>query len=295
MAANLRDVKRRIRSVQSTKKITRAMELIAASRVVKAQQRMSASLPYANAITAALSELSSNAGDLTHAYLQPRETVRSAAVIIVTSDRGLAGPYSSNVLRQAEELIVRLREEGVEPKLYITGRKGNAYFRFRGRPIVESWVGFSDQPTYDNAKTVADLTINAFKNGEVDEIYAVYTHFVTSLTQRASVRRFLPLEVVEAEAPADYVRPPSYEYEPDPDTVLDSLLPRYIEVRLYTAFLEAAASEHAARRRAMSTATDNASDLIEDLTRQYNQARQAAITQELTEMVGAAEAFSGSK
>ncbi len=292
MGAGLRDVKRRIRTVQSTKKITRAMELIAASRVAKAQQRMRSARPYADAITAALSELSSNGGDLTHPYLEERETVRNAAVIVVTSDRGLAGPYSSNVLRQAEELIMRLRGDGVEPKLYVTGRKGIAYFKFRSRALAQSWGGFSDDPHYGDAKAVADVAIQAFKNGEVDEIYGVYTHFATPLTQRAVARRFLPLEVVETERPENVERPPSYEYEPDANTVLDSLLPRYIEVRLFTAYLESAASEHAARRRAMSTATDNATNLIGDLTRQYNRARQAEITQELMEVVGAAEAFS---
>lgn len=289
--AGLREVKRAIKSVQSTKKITRAMELIAASRVMKAQARMKTARPYADAITAALSELSSASSNLTHSYLQPRETVRTAAVIVVTSDRGMAGPYSANVLRQAEELFARLRRDGVEPRILVTGRKGGAYFRFRQRPILQAWSGFSEMPNYDNAKEVADTAIEAYKNGEVDEIYAVYTTFKSSLTQEAIVRRFLPLEVVDVEPVADAPRAAEYAYEPDADTVLDRLLPRYIEVRIFTAFLEASASEQASRRRAMSTATENATSLIEDYTRQYNQARQASITQELMEVVGAAEAF----
>lgn len=294
MAKGLREIKRRRSSVQSTKKITRAFELIAASQVRKAQNAMSASLPYANAITAALSELASSGSDLTHAYLSERETRRNAAVIVVTSDRGLAGPYSTSVLKETEELIARLRSEGVNPKLYVTGRKGAAYFKFRNRPVEDQWVGFSDKPKYADAKAVASAVVESFKEGEVDEIYAVYTHFVSSLTQKPVVRRFLPLEVVEEYEVPDGIPEPTYTFEPDAETVLRALLPRYVEVRMFAAFLEACASEHSARRRAMSTATDNATELIEDLTRQYNQARQAAITQELTELVGAAEASAGS-
>lgn len=297
MAQGLRDLKRRIKTVQSTKKITRAMELIAASRVVKAQQRMQHAKPYADAITVALQELSSNAGvELSHSYLKPREVVRNAAVIVVTSDRGMAGPYSSNVLRQAEELYERLRKDGVTPKIFVTGRKGAGFYRFRRRHVEGSWVGFSDNPTYDDAKQAADAALEAFKNGEVDEIYAVYTNFVTTFTQQAVARRFLPLEVRVSKTRVVRKGPrPLYEYEPDATTVLDRLLPRYIEARLFSAFLEASASEYAARRRAMNTATENAGNLIDDYTRQYNRARQASITQELMEVVGAAEAFSGSK
>lgn len=294
--AGLRDLKRQIRSVQSTKKITRAMELIAASRVIKAQQRMQQSRPYAEAITAALRELSANGGaSLRHSYLRPRPEVRNAAVIVVTSDRGMAGAYSSSVLRQAEELYAKLRNDGVQPKVYVTGRKGTAYYRFRRRVVEGSWVGFSDNPSYLDAKVVAGQALEAFKAGEVDEIYVVYTRFLSSFTQQAEVRRFLPLEVRVVERTVKPGPRPAYEFEPDAATVLDSLLPRYIEARLFSAFLEATASEYAARRRAMNTATENAGSLIEDYTRQYNQARQAAITQELMEVVGAAEAFSGSK
>ncbi len=294
MGSGLRDVKRRIRSVQSTKKITRAMELIAASRVQKAQQRMRASRPYNDAITAALSAVATNGGvGLAHDYLTAREVVRRAAVVVLTSDRGLAGPYSSSVLRQAEEIFAQLRNLGAEPVIYVAGRKGTAYFRFRQRPVAESWIGFSETPHYENAKAIADKVLDAYTSGEVDEIYVVYTAFVSSLTQRATIKNLLPLEIEEG--PSTGVRPPAYDYEPDPASVLDQLLPRYIEVRLYMAMLEAAASEQAARRRAMSTATENATDLIDDLTRVYNRARQAEITQELMEVVGAAEAFSGSE
>lgn len=293
--ATLRDVQRRIKSTQSTKKITRAMELISASKVQKAQNRMREARPYADAITAAVAELYGNAGETSHAYLTPRPNPTAAAVIVVTSDRGLAGAFSSGVLRQAEELFALLRSEGKEPRIYVTGRKGVAYFKFRGRPVAGSWTGFSDGPVYENVKPIADAALADFRDGVVDEIFVVFTEFVSSLTQRAGARRLLPLEVVESEAAEDYVRPPAYEYEPDPTSVLEALMPRYIEARLFSAYLEAAASEHAARRRSMSTATENATGLIEDLTRQYNQARQAAITQELMEVVGAAEASSGSK
>lgn len=296
MAGNLRDIDRKRRSAHSIKKITRAMELIAASRVVKAQQRMKQSRPYAEAVTAALSELSSAAGHgLAHSYLMPRANRTRAAVIIVTSDRGLAGAYSASVLRQAEELFARLKSEGVEPVPYVTGRKGIAYFKFRRRELAYSAAGFSDTPSYDNAKEVADAALTAYTSGDVDEIFVIFTDFISSLTQRPVVRRLLPLEVVdvdETEYEAQGPRP-LYEYEPDASTVLDKLLPRYIDARVFNAFLESAASELSARRQAMSTATENAGNLITEYTRQYNSARQAAITQELMEVVGAAEAFKG--
>ncbi len=293
MAGNLRDINRKRKSAQSIKKITRAMELIAASRVVKAQQRMKASRPYAEAITAALSELSSAAGHgFAHSYLMPRENRTRAAVIVVTSDRGLAGAYSASVLRQAEELFKRLDNEGVQPVPYVTGRKGIAYFKFRRRELAYSAAGFSDTPTYDDAKAVADEALQAYTTGDVDEIYVIFTDFVTALTQRPVVRRLLPLEVVDVDEPQEpRGARPLYEYEPDAATVLDKLLPRYIDARVFNAFLESAASELSARRQAMSTATENAGDLITEYTRQYNSARQAAITQELMEVVGAAESF----
>ncbi len=296
MAQGLRELRGRMRSVSSMKKITRAFELIAASRVVKAQHRMQQSVPYAAAITAALSELSAmEDGELEHTYLEDRKERRSAGLIVVTSDRGLAGPYSSAVLRETEALCNMLREDGVEPKLFVTGRKGAAYFKFRGRDVVRSWGGFSEHPKFKHAREIAQASVDAFMAGEIDEIYAVYTHFVSSFTQRPIVRRFVPLEVVDVDANGESEPHALYSFEPSPAAVLERLLPRYIESRLYSALLEASASEQASRRRAMSTATDNATTLLEDYTRQYNRARQAQITQELMEVVGAAEAFSGSK
>jgi len=212
------------------------------------------------------------------------------AVLVVTSDRGMAGAYSANVLRMTEELLARLRQEGKDPKLYVIGRKGVAYYRFRERPMEKTWTGFSEQPDYDHAKDVADTLIQAFVHHEVDEIHAVYTDFVTMLTQRAEARRLLPLVIEEVEE-----RPPGpipqYIFEPGPAEVLDALLPRYVVSRVFTALLEAAASESAARRRAMKAATDNAEELIKVLTRAANQARQAEITQEIMEIVGGAEAL----
>jgi F-type H+-transporting ATPase subunit gamma len=290
MPAQLRKVRQRIRSVESTMKITRAFELISASRVVRATQRVEQARPYTEAVTTSLSHVASTETHLSHPLLERRAEVNSAAVLVVTSDRGLAGPYNANVLRTTEELLARLRQGGVEPKLYVIGRKGVAYYRFRQRPVAESWVGFSDRPTYDDAKRAADALIAAFLDHEVDEIHAVFTDFVSAVTQRAVARRFIPLAVEETrERPPTPI--PMYLFEPGAQEVLYALLPSYIEARVFTALLEAAASEHASRRKAMSAATDNAEELIGDLTRQYNQARQAAITQEIMEIVGGAEAL----
>jgi F-type H+-transporting ATPase subunit gamma len=290
MAGNLRIIRRRIRSVQSTMKITRANELIAASRVVKAQQRVQQARPYTDEVTRALSEIATVETNLTPPLLERRAQVSAAAVLVVTSDRGLAGPYNASVLRTAEELFARLAGDGIEPKLYVVGRKGLGYYRFRQRPIAESWTGFSDAPSYDDAKRAADAMLAAFLEHEVDEIHAVFTDFVSAITQRPVARRFIPLVVEQVEE-----RPPTpipmYVFEPDAAAVLDALLPRYIEARVFTALLESAASEHASRRKAMSAATDNAEELIQEYTRQYNQARQAQITQELMEIVGGAEAL----
>jgi F-type H+-transporting ATPase subunit gamma len=290
MPAQQRVVRRRIRSVQSTMKITRAMELISASRVARAQQRVQQARPYTDEITAALESVVSTEVLLEHPLLEQRQEANAAAVLVVTSDRGLAGPYNANVLRTAEELFARLRDDGVEPKLYVTGRKGVAYYRFRQRPIEESWTGFSHAPSYDDARTVVRALVDAFLHLQVDQIHAVFTDFVSAATQRAVARRFVPLVIEEVEE----ARPepiPQYLYEPSPERLLNALLPRYVEARVFTAMLESAASEHASRRRAMKAATDNAEELIEDLTRQYNQARQAQITQEIMEIVGGAEAL----
>ncbi|HZD03115.1 MAG TPA: F0F1 ATP synthase subunit gamma [Actinomycetes bacterium] len=290
MPAQLRVVRRRIRSVQSTMKITRAQELIAASRLLRAQQRVAQSRPYTRQLTTALSEIATTEGRLDHPLLERRAEVRAAAVLVVTSDRGFAGPYNANVLRTAEELVARLREEGTEPRMYVVGRKGVSFYRFRQRPLTRSWTGFSDLPRYDHAREVAETLLGAFLEGEVDEIHAIFTDFVSPMVQRPVAHRFIPLVVEEgSERPPQPI--PMYVFEPDPEGVLDALLPRYIAARVFTAMLESAASEQAARRRAMSAATDNAEELIEVLTRQYNQARQAAITQEIMEIVGGAEAL----
>lgn len=290
MPAQLRIVRRRIRTVQSTMKITRAMELISASRLARAQERVARARPYTEEITAALERVVSTEVLLSHPLLEQRTEAQAAAVLVVTSDRGLAGPYNANVLRTAEELQARLRDDGMEPKLYIIGRKGLGYYRFRQRPIEQSWTGFSDQPSYEDARTVVDTLVEEFISLRVDQIHAVFTDFVSAGTQRAVARRFVPLVIEEVEeGPPEPI--PQYLYEPSPERLLDALLPRYVEARVFTALLEAAASEHAARRRAMKAATDNASELIEDLTREYNQARQAEITQEIMEIVGGAEAL----
>jgi F-type H+-transporting ATPase subunit gamma len=290
MPAQLRVVRRRIHAVQSTMKITRAMELISASRLVRAQERVARARPYTEEITAALESVVSTEVLLSHPLLEQRSEAQAAAVLVVTSDRGLAGPYNANVLRTAEELQARLRDDGMEPKLYVIGRKGLSYYRFRQRPVEQSWTGFSDQPTYDDARTAVDALVEEFISLRVDQIHAVFTDFVSAGTQRAVARRFVPLVIEEVEeGPPEPI--PQYLYEPSPEQLLDALLPRYVEARVFTALLEAAASEHAARRRAMKAATDNASELIEGLTREYNQARQSQITQEIMEIVGGAEAL----
>ncbi|MGH2555826.1 MAG: F0F1 ATP synthase subunit gamma [Actinomycetota bacterium] len=291
MGAKLREVRRRIRSVQSTMKITRAMELIATSRIVKAQQRVEQSRPYAERLTAAIADVASASASLSHPLLEQRPEPKAAAVFVVTSDRGLAGAYSSNVLRRGEELFSLLRQESKEIKLFVSGRKGLSYYRFRGRPIEDSWTGFSETPTYDNAKAIADALIGLFAGGAVDEIHGVFTDFVSPLRQRAVARRFVPMVWEVAERPVEMPVLPQYIFEPEPENLLEALLPRYVETRVYAALLEAAASEHAARRRAMSAATENAEDLIKVLTRVANQARQTEITTEIMEIVGGAEAL----
>ena len=289
MGAELRVYRRRIRSVESTRKITKAMELIAASRIVKAQNRMNAAKPYAKELSDALARLG---GDptLEHPMLNGVENPRRAGILIITSDRGLAGGYNANAIRTANELGDRLARDGKEVDRYVIGRKGVGYYRFRRRELAESWTGLADRPDYDDAKQVADTMLEAYLAREVDELHMVYTDYVSAATQRAEARRIIPLVVEETtERPPEPI--PLYIYEPDAQGVLDALLPRYVEARVFTAMLEAAASEHAARRRAMKAATDNASELIEDLTREYNQARQAEITQEIMEIVGGAEAL----
>lgn len=295
MGAQLRVYRRRIRSVQSTKKITRAMELIAASRIARAQQRVNAAKPYAEEITRVVSRVASLTRTIDHPLVTDRPQPRRVAVLIVTSDRGLAGAYNANVLRAGEELNATLRGEGKDPRPFLIGRKSVSYYRFRGRHIEKSWTGFSEQPDYAHAKQVADTLLDAFVRGSdaggVDEIHVVYTQFISGLTQRAATRRFLPMVVEETDEPPPEGPLPLYEFEPSAEGVLDALLPRYAESRIYAALLESAASESAARRRAMKAATDNADELIKSLTRAANAARQAEITQEIMEIVGGAEAL----
>jgi F-type H+-transporting ATPase subunit gamma len=293
MAASLRELRGRIKAVQATKKITRAMELIAASRIVKAQQRAKAATPYARELTRAVSALATFS-NVDHPLTSEKPDAKSAAVLVITSDRGLAGSYSSSVLKEAERLTQKLRDEGKEIRTYITGRKGEAYFHFRRRPMVDSWTGFSDNPTYDDARQVARTLLEAFLAEEdgVDEVHVVYTRFVSMLRQEPTTVRMLPLEVVEGtEPPAPDEVLPLYEFEPSAADVLDMLLPRYVTSRIHYALLQASASELAARQRAMKAATDNAEDLIEKLSRRANQARQAGITQEISEIVGGVNAL----
>ncbi|MBU2074405.1 MAG: F0F1 ATP synthase subunit gamma [Actinobacteria bacterium] len=296
MAVSLREYRARIKSTESMKKITRAMELIAASRIIKAQQRAQAAAPYARELTRAVSAVATFS-NVEHPLTKEEENPQRAAVLIVTSDRGLAGAYSSSVLKEAERLAERLREEGKEIDFYITGRKGEAYFKFRQRPIVQSWTGFSDQPSYDVAAEVGRTLIDSFlkeqgEEGDVDEVHVVYTRFVSMLNQEPTAVRLLPLEVVEgAEAPDENDLLPLYEFEPSPEAVLDGLLPQYVQSRIFFSLLQAAASELAARQKAMKSATDNAEELIKKYTRIANQARQAGITQEISEIVGGVNAL----
>jgi len=318
MAASLRALRRRIRSTQSTKKIFSAQELIAGARIVRAQARVEASKPYAREITRVLSALASSAS-LDHPLLTERQNPQRAAVLVITSDRGFAGSYNVNVLRRTEELLALLRKEGKQPVLYVVGRKGETYYSFRDREMAATFTGFSEQPGYENAQEVGSALIDVFVAGEdddeggagadgilgVDELHIVYTEFRSLLAQVPVAKRMAPLEVEEVEE-FDYERddrehgaasgndsgvPTSYEFEPSAEGLLDALLPKYVTTRIYAAMLEAAASESASRRRAMKSASDNAEELAKNLKRQANQARQAEITQELSEIVGGSEAL----
>jgi F-type H+-transporting ATPase subunit gamma len=295
MPASLRELRERRSSVTTTKKVTRAMELIAASRIVKAQQRAQSSAPYARELTRAVSAVATFS-NVEHPLTTEAENPTRAAVLLITSDRGLAGAYSSSVIRQGEELTQLLRESGRTAVPYLAGRKAAAFYKFRQREIAGQWEGFSEAPSYAQAREIADALITAFltptEEGGVDEIHVVYTRFVSMLTQTAEVIRLLPLEVVEGEEPPpDSELLPLYEFEPDAETVLDELLPLYVASRIQYCLLQGAASELASRQRAMKSATDNAQQLIERLTREANQARQAEITQEISEIVGGAAAL----
>ncbi len=305
MAAQLRELRSRIKATKSIGKITKAMELIATARITKARAKVAASRPYADEITNVLSALASASANLDHPLLVERPNPKRAAVLVITSDKGQCGGYNSNVLKATGELLTLLREQGKEPVLYVTGNKGLSYYRFRGREVTESWSGFSDQPGYVNAATAGELIVESFLNGAdddegnadgilgVDEIHVVYTEFVSMLTQRPVAKRVAPLEVEYTEEteekPASLL--PSYEFEPNAEKLLAALLPKYINTRIFAAMLESAASELAARRTAMKAASDNANELVGTLTREMNQARQAQITQEISEIVGGANAL----
>jgi F-type H+-transporting ATPase subunit gamma len=296
MAASLRELRARIKSVNATKKITRAMELIAASRIIKAQQRAQQAAPYARELTRAVSAVATYS-NVDHPLTSEPEDPKRAGILVVTSDRGLAGAYSSAVIREAERLAEKLRGEGKEVDLYVSGRKGVLYYSFRNRPVVDSWTGFSDTPTYDDAQAIGEAVIGAFTADEgeersVDEVHVVYTRFKSMLSQEPQDVRLLPLEVVEGEEKPDTAEVlPLYEFEPGDAEVLDALLPKYVQSRIFFCLLQASASELAARQRAMKSATDNAEELIKSYTRIANQARQAGITQEISEIVGGVNAL----
>ena len=296
MGAQLRVYKRRIKSVTATKKITKAMEMIAASRVVKAQRKVAASTPYATELTRAVTAVGTGS-NTKHPLTTQADTVVRSAVLLLTSDRGLAGAFNSNAIKAAELLTERLEAEGKQVDTYIVGRRGLAHYNFRERKVVESWSGFTDEPTYADAKKVAAPLIEAIEKdtaeGGVDELHIVFTEFVSMMTQTAVEARLLPLsleDVAKEAAPQGEILP-LYDFEPSAEDVLDALLPRYVESRIYNALLQSAASKHAATRRAMKSATDNAGDLITSLSRLANAARQAEITQEISEIVGGASAL----
>jgi F-type H+-transporting ATPase subunit gamma len=307
MAATLRELRGRIRSASSIKKITKAQELIATSRIAKAQARVDAARPYSTEITNMLTELA-GASALDHPLLVERAEPKRAGILVVSSDRGLCGGYNANVLRRAEELFSLLREEGKDPVLYVVGRKALGYYSFRQRTVTESWTGFSERPTYEDAKTIADTLVEAFMSGAddegddagadgilgVDELHIVSTEFRSMLSQTAAALRIAPM-LVEYVGEAETGPHTLYSFEPSAETLFDALLPRYVATRVYAALLEAAASESASRRRAMKSATDNADDLIKALTLAANRERQAQITQEISEIVGGANALADAR
>ncbi len=300
MGAQLRLVRRRIGTVQSISKITRAQELIASSRIVRAQQQMRAAEPYARELTRAVEAVISRSTAINHPFTEEPQNPSRAAVLILTSDQGFAGAFNANVLRESARLRQTLRDRGLEPVLYVAGRKGIAWHRFRELELAGSWSGFSAAPRYRDAQLVATALLEAFnagldeaQDGGVDEIHLVGTEFVSMLTQRPSARRVLPLQIEDTEEESPSGPLPQYEFEPSPADVLDALMPQYVASRIFYAMLEAAAAELASRRRAMKAATDNAGDLLETLTRQANNARQAEITQEISEIVGGATGLAG--
>ncbi len=298
MGAQLRVYRQKIKSAQTTKKITRAMELISASRIQKAQARVAASTPYARAITRAVSAVATYS-NVEHVLTTEPEKIERAAIVIFSSDRGLAGAFNSNVLKESEQLAELLRSQGKDVVYFLVGRKAAGYFSFRRRAFERVWTGGTDAPEFETAKEIGDAVLESFlrdaSDGGVDEIHIIYNRFVNMLTQVPEIVRLLPLEVVEGvEEPDDNEVLPLYEFEPDVETVLDSLLPVYIESRIFNAMLQSAASKHAATQKAMKAASDNADKLIRDYTRLANNARQSEITQQISEIVGGADALATS-
>lgn len=303
MGAQIREYRQRIRSVSATKKITRAMELMAASRVVKAQQAVRESTPYAEALTRAASAVATFS-DEDHALTTEKPEVRRAAVLIIAADRGLAGGYNANILKESERLVARLQAEGKQVVPYLVGRRAVSFYTFRRREYAAEWTGFTEKPTFEDARAIGERLVQDFTlegleddmSGGHDEVHVVFTRFVSMVNQEPEVIRLLPLEVVDGvEQPADGELYPLYEFEPSADELLDALLPKYVNARIFNCLLQAAASELAARQRAMKSATDNAEELIKKYTRLANQARQAEITQEISEIVGGASALAEAK
>ncbi|HXY92862.1 MAG TPA: F0F1 ATP synthase subunit gamma [Acidimicrobiia bacterium] len=286
-----RILRRRIRSIQSTQKITRAQELIAASRIARAQAHVAAAQPYSDAITQVVHDLATTGGAGDSLLLAPRPELRKVAYVVVTADRGLCGAYNSSVIRAAEQAISQRRSEGIDYELVLVGRKAEGYFRYRDYRIAAAFTGFSDRPSYENARPVGGAATELFLEGGVDLVEVVYTRFVSVGTQVVERERLMPLSSAELAVDDDGTVRAAYEFEPSPEGILDLLLPRYVDARVFAALLNGAASEHAARQRAMKAATDNAEDLITNLTRYMNRARQDAITTEIMEIVGGAEAL----
>ena len=288
-AGELRVLRRRIRSVKSTQKITRAMELIAASRISRARRAVESARPYAQGITRVIRDLANEGEVADHPLMREHEVVRRVGVVVVSSDRGLAGAYNTNVLRRAERLIKEERETGREIALYAVGRKAETYFRYRGERPVRVWSGVTDRPTYNDAVKIAEELGRAYWNEDINRLWLCYTHFRSALTQVSETRKVMPVDPRTLGGGAGF--PAQFTFEPDPQALLEDLIPRYVEHQLYAALMESSASEHASRQRAMKAATDNAGEILNDLTREANRARQAAITTEISEIVGGAEAL----
>lgn len=287
-SAELREIRRRIRSVQSTMKITRAMELIAASRIVKAQQRVAAAQPYTHKMDEVIRSVAAASGDASHPLLEQRE-VHTAGVLVITSDRGLAGAYNTNVIRMAETRLIELRNALTDFRVYVVGKKAQGYLRYRGYQLERSFLAVTDTPGYGDARAIANVMMNEYAEGTIDSVEAFSTRYVSALTQTATRWPLLPIAPPEGRKDDEVMF--GYTYEPSATAILGRLLPRYVEASMFGMLLDASASEHAARRRAMKAATENAEELTRLLTRQANQARQAEITTEISEIVGGAEAL----